>query len=92
MTVLGVPGDYRDFPIPHSLPLCNQRAHMVKHSIIKQDGRPKYKVTGCDLMMYMSPLLMHVLSMRRIKEHVTSNRKYKCTLHLYGQPDGALRE
>ena len=74
MTVLGVSGDSRDSPIPRSLLLCNQMAHMVKHSIIKKDGRPTHKGTLRDLMMRMSPLLVYVLSTKHVKERVTSTK------------------
>ena len=83
MTVLGIPGDSQDFPILPLLPLCNQRARMVKHGSIRPDGRPTYKGTQCDLMMHLSPLLMHLLSKRHVKEHVMSTEgasfSYSCT-------------
>ena len=46
---------------------------MVKHGSVQPYGRPTYKGTWCDLMMHVSPLLMHMLLMRHVKECVTSD-------------------
>ena len=62
MTVLGVPGDSRDYPLLRSLPARDQRKPVVKHGSLQPDGVPMYKGTWSDLMMHVSPLLAHVLS------------------------------
>ena len=72
MTVLGYPGDSRNYPLLCSLPLRNQRARMVEHSSVRPDGVPTLEGTLCDLMMHVSPLLVHVLSTRRVAECIMS--------------------
>ena len=83
MTVLGVLGESRDYPLLRSLPLCNQRAHVVEHGSVQTDGRPTHKGTLHDLMMHVSPLLVYVLSTTHVKERVTSTEgrsvPYSCT-------------
>ena len=64
MTILGIPGDFMYLSVPHFLPLRKQRARMVEHSSLIPDGIPTYKVTLCDLMMHVPPLLWHMLSKR----------------------------
>ena len=84
MTVLGDPGDFRYYPLSRLLPLCNQRAHMVEHGSAQKDGVPMLGGTLWDLMMHVSPLLVQVLSTRRIEERITSTDgmsvPYKCTV------------
>ena len=72
MTIIGVPGDSRDYPILNSLLLHNQGACVIKHGSVRPDGRPTYKGTQCDLIMHVSPLLVHMLLTRHLKEHVMS--------------------
>ena len=83
MTVLRDPGDSRDYPLLHLLPAHIQRKNMVKHGSIQPDGIPMYKGTRSDLMMHVSLLLGHVLSMGNIEEHTTSTEgasvPYICT-------------
>ena len=61
--------------ITHSyvrLPLHNQRAHVVEHGSVQPYGVPKLEGTPWDLMMHVSPLLVHALSTRCIVECRTS--------------------
>ena len=73
MTVLGVPGDSRDYLLLCLLPARNQGKRVVKHSIKQPDGVPTYKGTQSDLMMHVSLLLEYVLSRWHIEECITSN-------------------
>ena len=83
MTVLGDPGDSRDYPLLRSLPLRNQRAPMFKHGNVQPNGVPSLEGTPWDLMMHMSPLLVHMLSIRRVAERIMSTEgtsvPYICT-------------
>ena len=45
---------------------------MVKRGSVLPDGVPTFEGTSWDLMMHVSPLLVHVLSTRRIAERITS--------------------
>ena len=45
---------------------------MVEHGSIQPDGIPTPEGTLCDMMMHMSPLLAHVLSMRNVEQHLTN--------------------
>ena len=74
MNVLGIPGDSRDYPLLHLLPLRNQRKLKVKHSSVRPDGIPMYKSTWSDLMMHLSHLLGYVLSMGHVEERITSTK------------------
>ena len=83
MTVLGVPGDSRDYPLLRLLPECNQRKLVVEHGSVQPDGVPMYKGTWSDLMMHVSLLLAHVLLTGHVEEHITSTKgtivPYICT-------------
>ena len=83
MTVLGDPGDSRDYPLLHSLPARGQGKRVVKHSSVRPDVVPTYKGTWSDLMMHMSPLLGHLLSTGHVAECIMSTEGisvlYICT-------------
>ena len=83
MTVLGDPGDSRDYPFLRSLPARDQWEHVVKHGSVQPDGIPMYKGTRSDLMMQVSLLLAHMLLMGHVEEHITSTEgmsvPYICT-------------
>ena len=74
MTVLGSPGDSRDYQLLRSLPARNQWERVVKHGSIQPDGVPAYKGTRSDLMMHLSLLLTHVLLTRDIGQQTTSTK------------------
>ena len=44
MTVLGIPGDSRDYQLLRSLPAHDQRKRGVKQGSVQPDGVPTYKV------------------------------------------------
>ena len=67
MTVLGDPGDSRDYPLLRSLPLCNQRVCLVEHGSVQPNGVPMLEGTLWDMMMHVSPLLVHMLLMRFVE-------------------------
>ena len=83
MTILGDPGDSRDYPLLHSLPACNQRKRVVEHGSVLPDGVSRYKGTWSDLMMHLSLLLTYVLTKRDVGECITSTKgmsvPYICT-------------
>ena len=72
MTVLGDPGDSRDYPLSRSLPADDQWEHVVEHSSIRPDGRPTYRSTQSDEMMHVSLLPEYVISMGHVEERTTS--------------------
>ena len=45
---------------------------MVKHGSVQPDGVPKLKGTLWDLMIHVSPLLVHVLTTRCVAECIMS--------------------
>ena len=61
MTVLGDPGDSRDYPLSHLLPARDQWERVVKHGSVQPDGVPTLEGTPWKLMLHVSPLLVHVL-------------------------------
>ena len=56
---------------------------MVKHGSVQPDGVPMLEDTLWNLLMHVSPLLAHVLSLRRVEERIMSTKgtsaPYKCT-------------
>ena len=74
MTILGYPGDSRDYPLLGLLPTCIQRNRMVEHGSARPDSIPTYKGTRSDLMMHVSLLLGHVLSTGHVEERITSTK------------------
>ena len=47
---------------------------MVKYGRIQPDGVPMLEVTPWDLMIHLSPLQVHMLSMRHVEERVMSTK------------------
>ena len=74
MTVIGDPGDSRDYPLSRLLPARDQWERMVKHSSVQPDGVPTYKGTRSDLMMHVSLLTEYVISMGHVEERITSTK------------------
>ena len=72
MTILGDPGDSRDYPLSCSLPARDQWEHVVEHGSLQPDGRPTYRSTWSDQMMHVSLLLGYLISMGHIEERTTS--------------------
>ena len=72
MTVLGDPGDSRDYPLSRSLPARDQWKRMVKQGSVRLDGRPTYRSTQSDQMMHVSLLLGYMISMEHVEEHTMS--------------------
>ena len=56
------------------LPARVQWERVVEHGSVQPDGVPTYKGTLSNLMMHMSPLLMHVLSTGHVEERITSTQ------------------
>ena len=73
MTVLGDPGDSRDYPLSRLLPARDQWEHVVEHGSIRPDGRPTYRSTRSDQMMHLSLLTEYVISMGHVEECTTSS-------------------
>ena len=74
MTVLGDPGDSRDYPLLRSLPVRDQWKRLVEHGSVRPDGRPTYRGTRGDQMMHMSLSPEYVISMGHVEERTTSTK------------------